>query len=107
MERSNPTGFATCLSEYDQFRGCHGLEEMKWAEPGTDQVIYDVIAPFIRMVAGPLDYTVQGAMNNVIMKNFHAVYTEPMSQGTLPSVSIVYSFLILLLICCVMHLLII
>jgi alpha-glucosidase len=33
------------------------------------------------MVAGPLDYT-QGAMNNVIMKNFHAVYTEPMSQGT-------------------------
>ena len=54
---------------------------MKWAEPGTDQVIYDVTAPFIRMVAGPLDYT-QGAMNNVIMKNFHAVYTEPMSQGT-------------------------
>ena len=33
------------------------------------------------MVAGPLDYT-QGAMNNVIMKNFHAVYTEPMSPGT-------------------------
>ena len=63
------------------FEGVHGLEEMKWAEPGTDQVIYDVTAPFIRMVAGPLDYT-QGAMNNVIMKNFHAVYTEPMSQGT-------------------------
>lgn len=67
-------------TEHD-FEGVHGLEEMKWAEPGTDQVIYDVTAPFIRMVAGPLDYT-QGAMNNVIMKNFHAVYTEPMSQGT-------------------------
>ena len=57
------------------------MEELKWAEPGTDQVLYDVTVPFIRMVAGPMDYT-QGAMNNVIMKNFHAVYTEPMSQGT-------------------------
>ena len=37
--------------------------------------------PFIRMVAGPLDYT-QGAMNNATRENFRSVYTEPMSQGT-------------------------
>ena len=76
-----PTGLQRTYPNTINFEGVHGLEEMKWAEPGTDQVIYDVTAPFIRMVAGPLDYT-QGAMNNVIMKNFHAVYTEPMSQGT-------------------------
>ena len=76
-----PTGLQRTYPNTINFEGVHGLEEMKWAEPGTDQVIYDVTVPFIRMVAGPLDYT-QGAMNNVIMKNFHAVYTEPMSQGT-------------------------
>lgn len=76
-----PTGLQRTYPNTINFEGVHGLEEMKWAEPGTDQVVYDVTAPFIRMVAGPLDYT-QGAMNNVIKKNFNAVYTEPMSQGT-------------------------
>lgn len=101
-----PTGLQRTYPNTINFEGVHGLEEMKWAEPGTDQVIYDVTAPFIRMVAGPLDYT-QGAMNNVIMKNFHAVYTEPMSQGTRCRQLALYTILILLLICCVMHLLII
>ncbi len=54
---------------------------MKWAKDSTDQVTYDVTLPFIRMVAGPLDYT-QGAMRNAIRKNFRSIYTEPMSQGT-------------------------
>lgn len=76
-----PTGLQRTYPNTINFEGVHGLEEMKWAEPGTDQVVYDVTVPFIRMVAGPLDYT-QGAMNNVIKKNFNAVYTEPMSQGT-------------------------
>lgn len=101
-----PTGLQRTYPNTINFEGVHGLEEMKWAEPGTDQVIYDVTVPFIRMVAGPLDYT-QGAMNNVIMKNFHAVYTEPMSQGTRCRQLALYTILILLLICCVMHLLII
>lgn len=78
---SKPTGLQRTYPNTINFEGVHGLEELKWAEKGTDQVVYDVTAPFIRMVAGPLDYT-QGAMNNVIMKNFNAVYTEPMSQGT-------------------------
>ena len=54
---------------------------MKWAKEGTDQVTYDVTFPFIRMVAGPVDYT-QGAMVNANKENFRAIYTEPMSQGT-------------------------
>lgn len=78
---SKPTGLQRTFPNCINFEGVFGLEELKWAEPGTDMVKYDVTLPFIRMVAGPLDYT-QGAMNNVIMKNFNAVYTEPMSQGT-------------------------
>lgn len=76
-----PTGLQRTYPNAINFEGVHGLEEMKWAKPETDQVTYDVTMPFIRMVAGPLDYT-QGAMNNANKDNFRAVYTEPMSQGT-------------------------
>lgn len=76
-----PTGLQRTYPNAINFEGVHGLEEMKWAQPGTDQVTYDVTMPFIRMVAGPLDYT-QGAMNNANKENFMAVYSEPMSQGT-------------------------
>ena len=76
-----PTGLQRTYPNAVNFEGVHGLEEMKWAKPGTDQVTYDVTMPFIRMVAGPLDYT-QGAMGNANKENFKAVYSEPMSQGT-------------------------
>lgn len=76
-----PTGLQRTYPNAINFEGVHGLEEMKWAQSGTDQVTYDVTMPFIRMVAGPLDYT-QGAMNNANKENFKAVYSEPMSQGT-------------------------
>ena len=42
---------------------------------------YDVTVPYIRMMAGPMDYT-QGAMRNATRSNYHPVYNEPMSQGT-------------------------
>ena len=54
---------------------------MKWQPPEVDQVTYDVEIPFIRMVAGPMDYT-QVAMRNAIKDNYRPVFTEPMSQGT-------------------------
>lgn len=76
-----PTGLQRTYPNVVNFEGVHGLEEMKWADLKTDQVTYDVTIPYIRMVAGPLDYT-QGAMRNAIKKNFRSVYTEPMSQGT-------------------------
>lgn len=76
-----PTGLQRTYPNAVNFEGVHGLEEMKWAKPGTDQVTYDVTMPFIRMVAGPLDYT-QGAMSNANRENFQSVYSEPMSQGT-------------------------
>ena len=54
---------------------------MKWSSPETDQVTYDVTIPFIRMLAGPMDYT-QGAMRNATRGNYRPVNSEPMSQGT-------------------------
>lgn len=78
---SKPTGLQRTFPNTINFEGVHGLEEMKWAKPEVDQVTYDVTMPFIRMVAGPVDYT-QGAMRNANKENFRTVYTQPMSQGT-------------------------
>ena len=61
--------------------GVFGLEQVKWIPATVDQVTYDVMIPFIRQVAGPLDYT-QGAMRNATKSNYFPCYNEPMSQGT-------------------------
>lgn len=63
------------------FEGVHGLEQMKWDPIEIDQMAYDVTIPFIRQVAGPMDYT-QGAMRNATRGSFHPCNEEPMSQGT-------------------------
>lgn len=76
-----PAGLQHTFPNVVNFEGVHGLEQMKWAEPTVDQVTYDVMLPFIRMVAGPMDYT-QGAMRNASRTNYRPVFSEPMSQGT-------------------------
>jgi len=76
-----PTGLNRTYPNVINFEGVFGLEQMKWVDPSVDQVTYDVSIPFIRMVAGPMDYT-QGAMRNATKDNFRPVYSEAMSQGT-------------------------
>ncbi|MDR1680414.1 MAG: glycoside hydrolase family 97 protein [Prevotellaceae bacterium] len=76
-----PTGLQRTYPNVINFEGVHGLEQLKWGSPEIDQVTYDVTIPFIRMLAGPFDYT-QGAMRNAIRGNYRPVGTEPMSQGT-------------------------
>ena len=76
-----PAGLQRTYPNVLNFEGVHGLEQMKWADTSVDQVTYDVTIPFIRMVAGPFDYT-QGAMRNATQNNYRPVYSEPMSQGT-------------------------
>jgi len=75
-----PTGLQRTYPNVVNFEGVHGLEQMKWEE-GCLQVPYDVTIPFIRMMAGPFDYT-QGAMRNATKSNYVPVYDEAMSQGT-------------------------
>lgn len=76
-----PTGLSRRWPNVVNYEGVHGLEQMKWRPNECDQVTYDVTVPFIRMAAGPMDYT-QGAMRNASKSNYRPVYNEPMSQGT-------------------------
>ena len=76
-----PVGLNRTYPNVINYEGVHGLEQMKWSKPTVDQVTYDVTVPFIRMAAGPMDYT-QGAMRNAAKKNYHPVNSEAMSQGT-------------------------
>jgi alpha-glucosidase len=75
-----PTGLNRTWPNVINFEGVFGLEQLKWS-PDDDMVKNDVTIPFIRMVAGPLDYT-QGAMRNATKNNYRPVNSEPMSQGT-------------------------
>lgn len=76
-----PTGLNRTYPNAINFEGVHGLETMKWSDASVDQVTYDVTVPYIRMMAGPMDYT-QGAMHNATRWNYRGVNSEPMSQGT-------------------------
>ena len=75
-----PTGLHRTYPNVLNHEGVYGLEQAKW-DNESDLVLNEVTIPFIRMVAGPMDYT-QGAMKNANKNNFAAIYTEPMSQGT-------------------------
>ncbi|RZK58496.1 MAG: glycoside hydrolase family 97 protein [Pedobacter sp.] len=76
-----PTGINRTYPNVINFEAVHGLEQMKWTGPELDQVTYDVTMPFIRMIAGPIDYT-QGAMRNATKRTHRGINDEPMSQGT-------------------------
>ena len=75
-----PTGLNRTFPNVLNFEGVYGLENLKWNQ-NIDLVTYETTIPFIRMLAGPLDFT-QGAMRNANRDNYRAVWTEPMSQGT-------------------------
>lgn len=75
-----PTGLQRTFPNVLNFEGVFGLEQVKWGQ-NIDLVTYETSIPYIRMLAGPMDYT-QGAMRNASKNNYRAVYSEPMSQGT-------------------------
>ncbi len=74
-----PTGINRTYPNAINFEGVFGMEELKWSNP--DMPLYDVTMPYIRMMAGSVDYT-QGAMHNAVKKDFRDIYSSPMSQGT-------------------------
>lgn len=76
-----PAGLNRTYPNLLNFEGVFGLENMKWADKDCDHLKYNVMVPFLRQVAGPLDYT-QGAMRNAAPGNYYPCYNEPMSQGT-------------------------
>ena len=76
-----PTGMNRTYPNIINFEAVFGMEEMKWSKIEKDMMEYDVIMPYIRMMAGPVDYT-PGAMRNATKKDFKDIYYNPMSQGT-------------------------
>ena len=77
-----PAGVQRTYPNVVNFEGVYGLENAKWQNPkDLDHVTYEVTIPFVRLVAGPADYT-QGAMRNATRENYRPVNSEPMSQGT-------------------------
>jgi len=75
-----PTGLQRTYPNVMNFEGVKGMENVKWT-PNDDVPRYDVSIPFIRMMAGPMDYT-PGAMRNATKSNFRYSHSLPMSQGT-------------------------
>jgi len=75
-----PTGLQRTYPNVINFEGVKGMENVKWT-PNDDVPRYDVTIPFIRMIAGPMDYT-PGAMRNATQSGFRPINSMPMSQGT-------------------------
>ena len=74
-----PTGLHRTYPNVINYEGVKGLENSKWGnEASPDNA---VTFPFMRMMAGPVDYT-PGAMMNATKADFRAIYNRPMSQGT-------------------------
>lgn len=74
-----PTGLNRKYPNVISYEGVKGLENSKWSKDITPE--HDVTLPFIRMVAGPMDFT-PGAMINAHPKDFQINFERPMSQGT-------------------------
>ncbi|WP_264534685.1 glycoside hydrolase family 97 protein [Flavobacterium sp. N1736] len=75
-----PTGIQRTFPNILNFEGVKGLENNKWT-PNDDVPLYDCTIPFIRMMAGPMDYT-PGAMRNATKSEFKPSHSNPVSQGT-------------------------
>lgn len=74
-----PTGLHRTYPNVVGYEGVKGLENYKWAN--EDQPRYAVTIPYIRMMAGPMDYT-PGALRNANQANYRVVPSNPMSKGT-------------------------
>ena len=76
-----PTGMNRTYPNILNYEGVFGMEEARWAHKDTDMPRYDVTFPFIRMMAGPVDFT-PGAMRNGTKDNWAVCYQNPVSMGT-------------------------
>jgi alpha-glucosidase len=75
-----PQGLQRTWPNVINFEGVRGMEYMKWS--ADDRVPqHELNLPFIRMVAGPMDYT-PGAMRNATRGNARPSNSLPMSMGT-------------------------
>ncbi|MEN3324454.1 glycoside hydrolase family 97 protein [Mariniflexile soesokkakense] len=74
-----PSGLRRMYPNVMNYEGVRGNENNKWSEDITPE--HTVTIPFIRMAAGPMDFT-PGAMINKQPKNYAISFDRPMSLGT-------------------------
>jgi len=74
-----PAGLRRAYPNVMTYEGVKGNENNKWSTDVTPR--HNVTLPFIRMVAGPMDFT-PGAMRNANPWNHQVNHFRPMSLGT-------------------------
>ena len=89
-----PQGINRTYPNVVNFEAVFGMEEAKWTErhnvnrngtmanePSKDMPLYDVTFPFIRGMAGYVDFT-PGGMRNASKADFQPIYNNPLTMGT-------------------------
>ena len=74
-----PAGMERVWPNIINYEGVKGNEHNKWSSDINPE--HNLTIPFIRMAAGPMDFT-PGAMVNKHSKNFMASFFRPMGLGT-------------------------
>ena len=74
-----PAGFGRTFPNAITREGVLGSEYNIWSEKATPQ--HNVLLPFIRMVAGPMDYE-PGILDNATQKTFRPIGDKVMAPGT-------------------------
>ncbi len=79
----HPTGMQRMYPNIINYEAIHGLENMKWYEggDGSDMMRNDVMAFYLRLSAGPMDYT-PGAMRHYPIGKHKLDTLHPASVGT-------------------------
>lgn len=74
-----PAGLETTYPNIVNYEGVYGLEQLKWK--GLDMIENDAALPYVRGLAGMMDYT-PGAMDNYARGAYRPDRTNPGSLGT-------------------------
>lgn len=74
-----PAGIERVWPNIINYEGVKGNENNKWSADINPE--HNVTIPFIRMAAGPIDFT-PGSMLNTTEENYQIRFTRPMSLGT-------------------------
>lgn len=74
-----PAGLRAAYPNVINYEGLRGNENNKWSADITPE--HNTTLPFIRMAAGPIDFT-PGAMRNAQKENYAISFMRPMSLGT-------------------------
>lgn len=78
-----PTGLQRKYPNIVNYEGVHGLEQMKWfSRKPSEMMSNDVRAFFLRMTAGPLDYTPGAMINHPLASGYRGDARFPGSLGT-------------------------